>query len=247
MIAALPIHENGNCRNVRAELDGHGSAGAVLIWDVILRGWVDLRINHAGHDIPGGSVGRGAPALTPRATGPATPSRSNTDQFPPSRLLPPTQGAVSTQQTQTPGSTGTPSASGAATTNQSTTPGGTLTTPGGTATTRDGTSTAMPDASTSGTQGSGTAATTDGRFGNGQSSASGSTGPTRPVPPNSQTSSGSSQTPATRTGKNSLNDTVADCMRLWDSATHMSKADWRRTCRRVQGRLDQVTKQVLER
>jgi hypothetical protein len=36
-------------------------------------------------------------------------------------------------------------------------------------------------------------------------------------------------------------------MRLWDSATHMSKADWRRTCRRVQGRLDQVTKQVLER
>ena len=94
----------------------------------------------------------------------------------------------------------------------------------------------------SGTQGSGsaTATTTDG-----QSGAGGSTGPIRPIPPNSQTSSGSGQTPSTRTGKNALNETVADCMKLWEPATHMSKADWQRTCRRVQGRLDQVTKQVL--
>ena len=79
----------------------------------------------------------------------------------------------------------------------------------------------------------------------GQSGGGGTTGPIRPIPPNSQTSSGSNQSPSTRTGKNSLNETVGDCMRLWDPATHMSKADWQRTCRRVQGRLDQVTKQVL--
>ena len=48
----------------------------------------------------GGGIGRGAPALTPRPSGPATPNRSNTDLFPPSQLLPSTQGAVSTQQTQ---------------------------------------------------------------------------------------------------------------------------------------------------
>jgi hypothetical protein len=34
-------------------------------------------------------------------------------------------------------------------------------------------------------------------------------------------------------------------MKLWEPATHMSKADWQRTCRRVQGRLNQVTKQVF--
>ena len=42
-----------------------------------------------------------------------------------------------------------------------------------------------------------------------------------------------------RTGKNPANDTVADCMRLWDSGTHMSKGDWARTCRRVQNRLNE--------
>jgi len=78
-----------------------------------------------------------------------------------------------------------------------------------------------------------------------QSNGDGSARPIRPIPPNSQTSSGSGQTPATRTGKNALNETVTDCMKLWEPATHMSKADWQRTCRRVQGRLDQVTKQVL--
>jgi hypothetical protein len=29
-------------------------------------------------------------------------------------------------------------------------------------------------------------------------------------------------------------------MRLWDKATHMTKQEWSRTCRRVQSRLDQV-------
>jgi hypothetical protein len=36
-------------------------------------------------------------------------------------------------------------------------------------------------------------------------------------------------------------------MKIWEPATHMSKADWQPTCRRVQGRLDQVTREVLEK
>jgi hypothetical protein len=44
----------------------------------------------------------------------------------------------------------------------------------------------------------------------------------------------------TKTGKNPGLETVTDCMKLWDAGTHMSKADWARTCRRVQGRLDDL-------
>ena len=43
-----------------------------------------------------------------------------------------------------------------------------------------------------------------------------------------------------KTGKNRASETVSDCMRIWDAGTHMSKADWARTCRRVQGRLDDL-------
>ena len=45
---------------------------------------------------------------------------------------------------------------------------------------------------------------------------------------------------STKTGKNPGLKLVADCMRLWDAGTHMTKADWARTCRRVQGRLDDL-------
>lgn len=33
---------------------------------------------------------------------------------------------------------------------------------------------------------------------------------------------------------------VADCMRMWDSGTHMTKQEWARTCKRVQSRLDNL-------
>jgi hypothetical protein len=128
-----------------------------------------------GTTSPGGGIGRGAPALSPKSSGPVTPNRSNTDVFPPSRLLPPTGGSVSTQQTQTPGSTsaGTTSATGTPTTGQSTTQGGTSTTPG---TTPGDASTAT---STSGTQTSGNAMATTS---DGQSNAGGATGPIKPIP-----------------------------------------------------------------
>ena len=44
----------------------------------------------------------------------------------------------------------------------------------------------------------------------------------------------------TRTGRNGPDQEYADCMRLWEPATHMTKEEWSRTCRRVQSRLDAV-------
>jgi hypothetical protein len=45
---------------------------------------------------------------------------------------------------------------------------------------------------------------------------------------------------STRTGKNPINERYADCVRLWDRETHMSKADWSRTCRRIENRLQNL-------
>ena len=50
----------------------------------------------------------------------------------------------------------------------------------------------------------------------------------------------SAQSRDNRSGKNAANEEFADCMRLWDKATHMTKQEWSRTCRRVQSRLNQV-------
>jgi hypothetical protein len=44
----------------------------------------------------------------------------------------------------------------------------------------------------------------------------------------------------TRTGKNPINERYEDCVKLWDSETHMSKSDWSRTCRRVENRLQNL-------
>ena len=41
--------------------------------------------------------------------------------------------------------------------------------------------------------------------------------------------------------KQSAHETaIADCVRMWDRGTHMSKRDWSQTCRRVQNRLQQL-------
>jgi hypothetical protein len=45
---------------------------------------------------------------------------------------------------------------------------------------------------------------------------------------------------STRTGKNPINERYADCMKLWDNQTHMSKADWSKTCRRIENRLQNL-------
>jgi hypothetical protein len=33
---------------------------------------------------------------------------------------------------------------------------------------------------------------------------------------------------------------VADCERMWDRGTHMTKKEWSQTCRRVQDRIQQL-------
>ncbi len=52
------------------------------------------------------------------------------------------------------------------------------------------------------------------------------------------------KTPAkTRTpavAKSATAEGVADCMKLWDAGTHMSKAEWSATCKRVQNRLENL-------
>jgi hypothetical protein len=43
-----------------------------------------------------------------------------------------------------------------------------------------------------------------------------------------------------RTGKNPIGERYADCIKLWDSQTHMSRVDWARTCRRIENRLQNL-------
>jgi hypothetical protein len=40
---------------------------------------------------------------------------------------------------------------------------------------------------------------------------------------------------------------VADCMRMWDSGTHMTKQEWSRSCKRVQTRLDNLNVDAIMR
>jgi hypothetical protein len=41
-------------------------------------------------------------------------------------------------------------------------------------------------------------------------------------------------------------ENIADCMRLWDAATHMTKQQWARTCERIQTRLENLNIESLE-
>jgi hypothetical protein len=45
---------------------------------------------------------------------------------------------------------------------------------------------------------------------------------------------------AQRTGKNPITERYADCVKLWDNHTHMSKTEWSRTCRRIENRLQNL-------
>jgi hypothetical protein len=52
---------------------------------------------------------------------------------------------------------------------------------------------------------------------------------------------GSSELSTTgRTGKNPLNETLQSCLNMWDAATHMSRQEWGRACRRVENRLQNL-------
>jgi len=47
-------------------------------------------------------------------------------------------------------------------------------------------------------------------------------------------------TPAPTTAKSRAKENVAECMRLWDAATHMTKQQWAQTCERIQIRLENL-------
>jgi len=49
-----------------------------------------------------------------------------------------------------------------------------------------------------------------------------------------------------RPGKSASSDGYSDCLRLWDSGTHMSKRAWSRTCRRIENRLQNLQVENLD-
>ena len=59
-------------------------------------------------------------------------------------------------------------------------------------------------------------------------------------------SGGRPQGEGTRTGKNPINERYDDCVKLWDSRTHMSKAEWSRTCSRIENRLQNLQVENLD-
>jgi hypothetical protein len=40
--------------------------------------------------------------------------------------------------------------------------------------------------------------------------------------------------------KSGADNAMQECMRLWDKATHMTRQEWARTCKRIQTRLDSL-------
>jgi hypothetical protein len=60
----------------------------------------------------------------------------------------------------------------------------------------------------------------------------------RPAPGGAGSSELSTKTG--RTGKNPMNETLRSCLNMWDAATHMSRQEWARACRRVENRLQNL-------
>ncbi len=52
--------------------------------------------------------------------------------------------------------------------------------------------------------------------------------------------------PATPASKNAVAEAKAECMRMWDAGTHMSKREWSSTCDRIQTRLDNLKIENLD-
>ena len=59
-----------------------------------------------------------------------------------------------------------------------------------------------------------------------------------PSPPAPSASTQTRQVVSAR--KKEFESAMADCERMWDRGTHMTKQEWSRTCRRVQDRLQQL-------
>lgn len=46
--------------------------------------------------------------------------------------------------------------------------------------------------------------------------------------------------------KDAVKQGIADCLRLWDAGTHMTKQQWAATCKRIQTRLDSIRAETIE-
>jgi hypothetical protein len=81
----------------------------------------------------------------------------------------------------------------------------------------------------------------------GGSPAPAQTGALPQAPPGPATSSiPSAPLKAATAGKEGPDAAMADCMRLWDKGTHMTKDQWARTCKRIQTRLDNLKIENLD-
>jgi hypothetical protein len=74
------------------------------------------------------------------------------------------------------------------------------------------------------------------------------TPPSNVSPPPSTAAPANPKSPAAddKTAKARAKENIADCMRLWDAATHMTKQQWARTCERIQTRLENLSIESLE-
>ena len=79
------------------------------------------------------------------------------------------------------------------------------------------------------------------------------TGSITPAPPATPASSAAApaKSPAApgkavRSGKSAVTDAKAECMKMWDSGTHMSRQEWSSTCDRIQTRLDNLKVENLD-
>lgn len=52
--------------------------------------------------------------------------------------------------------------------------------------------------------------------------------------------------PAAKTNARGPEQEYKECLNLWDAATHMTRAEWAATCRRIQNRLNDITAQAKE-
>ena len=62
--------------------------------------------------------------------------------------------------------------------------------------------------------------------------------PTKPAP--------AAASPAARNGKSAVEDAKAECIRMWDAGTHMSRSEWSSTCARIQTRLENLKIENLD-
>ncbi len=63
------------------------------------------------------------------------------------------------------------------------------------------------------------------------------------VPPSAgkrPTPGGAGSSELSRTGKNPANETYQSCLSMWEAATHMTRQEWARACRRVENRLQDL-------